>query len=91
MEKHFVSLLLNHPINSHPHELGGDASTSVLGAGGQHGDVASHGPAAVGLEFADDDSDDVVIFVQGLRSIINSPCWYRRFEEGHTMKHKSPH
>jgi len=60
---YFVCILLNHLANSHAYELRSDAFTTVFGAGGEHGDIASHGSATVGFEFADDDAYEVVVLV----------------------------
>ena len=61
----------NHCINSHAYKLGGDAFAAVLGLSGQHGDVASHRSAAMGLELADDDSNQLVVLIESLRTAVS--------------------
>lgn len=69
--KYLISLLLEHPIHGLAHQLRSNSLTTVLRLHSQHSDVASHRAATVRLEFADDDTDELVIVVQSHKAQVS--------------------
>ncbi|KAB8345860.1 hypothetical protein FH972_022915 [Carpinus fangiana] len=57
LERNLVGPVGAHRLDAHLDEARRDALAAVGLAHGQHGNVAAHGPAAVLLEFVDDDAD----------------------------------
>jgi hypothetical protein len=53
---YFVCVFGDHLLGGHFDERSGDAVAAVVFARREHGNVATHGPAAVRFEFADDNA-----------------------------------
>jgi hypothetical protein len=66
LENDFVGVSSSHGVDGQAYELGSDAAAAIRLLDGQHGDVAAEGTAAVGLELADDDADEVGVGIVGL-------------------------
>ena len=62
-EAYLISVFGYHLLDGHLDQGSGDTVAAVVFARSQHGDVATHGPASVWFELADDHSDQFVIFV----------------------------
>lgn len=66
---HLICVLGYHGIHGHAHKLSGNSLAAVRFVDGQHGDVAAKWTAAMNLQLADYDTNEVVISVDSLRII----------------------
>lgn len=68
VRQYFICVHLDHLADCHAYKFGGNASASVLGASGEHSDIASHGSAAVRLQLAYNHTNKIIFLVEGLQS-----------------------
>lgn len=60
LQHNLIRVARSHGIDGHAHKFRRDSLAAVRFADGEHSNVAAEGAAAVGLEFADDDADELV-------------------------------
>lgn len=60
---YLISVFGDHLLDGHLDQRSGNAVATVVLSRCQHGNIATHGPASVRFELANDDSDQVVIIV----------------------------
>lgn len=88
---YLICIFCNHLLNCSLNQSSGNALAAILLTCGEHSDVAAHGATTVRFQLAYDDSDQVVLVIEGLPLLIRRKDSGVRLEARHTIKQRWPH